>query len=81
MIHDFYPPKEQFPYRVIIDNEIEWRHHHEICKWCNDTFGEDSSLVKWRHCLAGSPSRADPEFSTWLFMDETDATLFRLTWG
>jgi len=30
--------------------------------------------------LSGSPSRLDPEFSTWLFANEEDAVLFKMVW-
>lgn len=81
MTYQSFPPRGTFPYRVTIDNHLEWRRHHEIGAWCREHFGEDKHCFTWRHALAGSPSRADPEFSTWLFMKEDDAVLFRLTWG
>lgn len=80
MSYRFYPRKEEFPYRVAIDNYTEWTQHTEIVHWCLNQFGDDTHMFRWRHCLAGSPSRADPEFSTWLFMDEEAAHLFKLTW-
>ena len=81
MTYRFYPAKEEFPYRVTIDNYLEWTQHQEISAWCRKHFGDDTHMFRWRHCLAGTPSRADPEFSTWLFMDEEAAMQFKLTWG
>lgn len=81
MTYRFYPDKEEFPYRVTIDNHMEWQQHYEISAWCAREFGQDNHMITWRHCLAGSPSRADPEFSTWLFMEEEAAVRFQLTWS
>ena len=76
-----YPGINDFPHRVEIDNRSEWLHHHEMSRWCMDNLGWEGHCLTWRHALSGSPSRADPLFSTWLFMREEDAVLFRMVWG
>ena len=76
-----YARKEDYQFRVVIDNEKEWEFHWEILRWCVQAFGDNTHCVTWEHALSGSPSRGDPEFSTWLFMREEDATMFRLAWG
>jgi hypothetical protein len=76
-----YPSTSDFPFRVTIDNHVEWEKHWEISAWCRDRFGDETHCITWRHALSGSPSRADPEFSTWLFMLEEDAVMFRLVWS
>jgi len=76
-----FPSNSEFRHRVTIDNYFEWQNHQEISAWCRERFGSDNHCITWRHALSGSPSRAHPEFSTWLFMEEGDAVLFRLTWG
>jgi hypothetical protein len=75
-----FPDRDDFPIRVTIDNHLEWQNHYEISAWCSDNFGGDNHCLTWRHALSGSPSRADPEFSTWLFMHEEDAVLFKMRW-
>jgi len=75
-----YPDTDAFPYRIKIGNHIDWTSHYDIQKWCKNQFGDDNHCVTWRHALSGSPSRLDPEFSTWLFANEEDAVLFKMVW-
>lgn len=75
-----FPDRAEFPIRVSIDNHLEWQNHYEISSWCRDNFGSENHCLTWRHALSGAPSRADPEFSTWLFMHEEYAMLFGLRW-
>ena len=71
---------DNYTHRVSIDNHVEWQHHQQIARWCMQQFGEHNHCVTWRHALPGSPYRSHPEFSTWLFVHESDAQLFQLTW-
>jgi len=72
---------EQFPYRVTISRWYELEHHRDIMGWCIDQFGIDNSGITWRPALTGSPHVTDRDFSTWLFSNQQDATVFNLTWN
>ena len=75
-----YTDQEMFPYRIEIDNHLEWIMHYDIARWCRTQFGEHNHCITWRHALSGMPSRNDPEFSTWLFLHEEEAMLFKMVW-
>ena len=79
-VPESYPDRDDFSIRVSIDNYLEWQSHSEISAWCCENFGSENHCRTWRHALSGYPSRAHPEFSTWLFMHDEDAVLFKLRW-
>lgn len=77
----YYPHLTEYSYRVTIDKHLELEDHWKIAAWCQEQFGDDQHCVTWRHALSGSPHISHPDFSTWLFMEEGDAILFRMRWG
>ncbi len=76
----YHPHISEYTHRVTIDKRLELDHHYDIHSWCRDQFGDDKHCVTWRHALSGTPHMSHEEFSTWLFTNETDATLFRMRW-
>lgn len=75
-----YRSLKDLPHRVTIDRMLEYHMHWTIAIWLRRNFGADNHCVTWRHVLAGSPSINDPDFGTYAFLNEEDATLFAMRW-
>lgn len=71
----------RYPYQVTINTTVEMNYHWDIYDWCRDNFGDPGTSDRmFRPMLSGSPAMWDSGFSTWLFVKEEHAALFKLRW-
>ena len=68
-------------FKITINRWVEFDKHWDILYWLCDQFGPENNGIIFKHELIGSYSIENPTFSTYSFINQTDATLFNLTWN